>query len=669
MTFKKILLTVALCAGLNCYALADDVNTVSSSLVTPVAGTDLAHLYRATDVVRQIPNIDIVEDHLEVVGSGEAAVYIGKRRVVNISELDNIAAYRIKDVTVNASPGATFDKDVPAVVVITLSEEEAEGLKLDDNLRMEFNSVPMFSNRLTMGYRYKKLNLTTLIAFDQHREHVHKTEFEDYFNGVSCDFVLQQRVINRHSPNNHSQRLTAGLGLDYDLTANQRIHVGYQAILPLLARSRDNNGRYTVCGLSPDGGLDLDNPVTDYSQASRERTPFTQHDVRAEYQGDFGKVKLYAGNNSVWTVNNSHSVTLRPVPILNGDEHFLRHSLRIRNYLQAVMPVAKGNVSAGAEYQYRHMNVSFDNLMNTTVGRIHGAIDAGTTAAYASLNQQFGIVQIEAGLRYENIAFKYKALPDDENLQVSVFEHFTLKKKDDFFYPSLAVKVKLGQSFLNLRYTRSHNKPDPANIRFVVMDVFNVATDMLYVERVSATTLGWQWKWLNLNATYKHFCDPLFNTTDGKVDFNGKDYDGLDLGVEVNPTVGIWHPALSFHCHKQWLNMQLANGQKRANNPNYTMQFNNTFTLPNMWFVRLNCKYRSGGFVRNVRYYKDNVQIDASLSKEFLNKHLVVEASLENLLRDSWEDVTIFGSWKTLQAKGYKTRVPRTATISVKYRL
>ncbi len=170
-------------------------------VVTKVEGTNLARLQRAVDVLYQIPNVEVAEDQIKVAGRGLAAVYIDQRRVVNLSDLWILPASRIQSVTVNAAPGAIYDHDVQAVIVITLIRDMAEGLRFDNNFRFDLNTHTSFSDRLALGYRYKNVNLSALIAFDQKREHVHKTSFEhDYAHAANDRHLLQKQVETYTQP-------------------------------------------------------------------------------------------------------------------------------------------------------------------------------------------------------------------------------------------------------------------------------------------------------------------------------------------------------------------------------------------------------------------------------------------------------------------------------------
>ena len=672
MKLKYVILALfamAVAIGANADDRYNSESVADNGVVTMVNGTDLARLQSAADVLKQIVNVEVTDDNVIVNGRSVAAVYIDKRRVVNLDELWNLPASNVQSVTVNQSPNVMYDRDVQALIVINLIKEMSEGLHIDNNLRMTLNTFLSASNRLNLDYRLKKLEVQSLLVFEQYRERQYKTSFEDDYNVIKDEMVFKSRKKTMTQPNKHLQFVTAGLLLGYKISRDHQVRLGYQAQISLRNKSRVNNGLQQIYVDIPKGDIEHSKPTIEKDQMGRDHSSSHYHNLRAEYDGRIGNVILAAGNNSVWQSTKDYSKTYRPVPKLDGDEDFLRRQLVVRNFLRAKMPLLLGNLHVGGEHKYDYFNVSIKDRTNVTIGRVHGAMDVTTLAGYASVDQKIGAVELEAGLRYEMIDFRYKAMPDDENLQNSMYKRLSFGIRDEFFYPNVAAKLNLGTSKLTLRYVRSNIKPDMANIRVVINDAVNVNNYMLFVERISTTSLDWQYKWLNVRAEYKQHSDPLFHTTDGKVDYTGNCFDGIHMGVDLTPTIGIWSPALSLQLHKQWLYMKFADGSDKACQPMCVVQFNNTLMLPGNWLVRCNAKYHTKGDDHNVFYYKHNFQLDASVMKDFFNKRLTVEASLENMLRDSWDDVTIKSTRKTHVSKGYRHRLPRTFVVSLRYKI
>ena len=99
------------------------------------------------------------------------------------------------------------------------------------------------------------------------------------------------------------------------------------------------------------------------------------------------------------------------------------------------------------------------------------------------------------------------------------------------------------------------------------------------------------------------------------------------------------------------------------------VQWFNTFTLAHNWNIRLNGDWRSKGCDRNVRYYKSNFQLNAAIMKRLLNDKLTVELMANNMLRGSWDDVTIFIDCHQHANKGHKNRIERSVVLSLTYKL
>lgn len=81
-----------------------------------IEGTEMSQLESVMDVLRVMPGVLIQDDEITIIGSGAATIYIGNRKVTELSELNNTTADRVKGIEILKHPGAEYDKTTKQTV-------------------------------------------------------------------------------------------------------------------------------------------------------------------------------------------------------------------------------------------------------------------------------------------------------------------------------------------------------------------------------------------------------------------------------------------------------------------------------------------------------------------------------------------------------------------------
>ncbi|MDE5960711.1 MAG: hypothetical protein K2H08_03205, partial [Duncaniella sp.] len=85
---------------------------VGNSLVSTIAGTPLANLGNALDVLSQLPMIKVADDEVSVHGKGSPLIYIDNRPVSDSFDLRTLRSRNIRNVELTLAPGAEYDATV-----------------------------------------------------------------------------------------------------------------------------------------------------------------------------------------------------------------------------------------------------------------------------------------------------------------------------------------------------------------------------------------------------------------------------------------------------------------------------------------------------------------------------------------------------------------------------
>lgn len=111
-----------------------------------VAGTSLAKLSSANDVLKRLPLLSGDNGSFSVRGRGQAIIFINRREVRDPSEIQNIDASQIESVKIITDPGVTYPIGTKAVIELTVKRW------YKDHLGITFESEIYQRQRLSQYY-------------------------------------------------------------------------------------------------------------------------------------------------------------------------------------------------------------------------------------------------------------------------------------------------------------------------------------------------------------------------------------------------------------------------------------------------------------------------------------------------------------------------------------
>lgn len=638
--------------------------TVTPELI-PIQGTEMAKLLTVMDVMRVLPGVTVNDeedetDVITVIGRGVPAIYIGNRKILYIPELNNIMAERVKEIEILKHPGAEYDKSVKAVIIIRLTDKEKEGLSLNNSLRIDMARKLSPSNNLTIGWRRKGLTLGTFVKWEEKRTAVSKTNFTNRYENQE----LVSRKVTEHYSEKTEKWIRTGAYADYFFNLRNNLEIYYTF-----------SNRYASDGVIP-------------SVPQTNGNPLTRHELSVEYKGKLKGWNLTVGNTSF--VEKSDNTIHKPTM----ESYDLRKSYDVRTYAKASRKVWKGSLTFGAEYEVFDLDIDkYDD--NPTVdpdvnkyNRSHTAYPDKTLAGFATIMQKLGRWTIEAGLRYEYYNSRYRPGANDGLMQyISDGKHDIkdlmekseavkllaadgeLKANGGRLYPSLKVATKVGDSELALKHTEYCIPTDYSAIRLGLKDVESWEQKILWSEVASVTTLGWNYKWVDLAVSYSYYEVPICQTMSAAVKYNGPDYGALNIDLTLAPKVGVWSPMLNIAFQKQWFDLPMEIDEERLKQPVAMITFNNTVSLPQNWIIRLNSKWHSRGANRNNYSLRSDLNIDASVQKTIPKAGLTFMLSCVNVLRNSYNDYCRYRYANYGLQEGTHQRNQRVLSLTVQYKL
>lgn len=611
------------------------------SLTTHVQNTLLSSVGTGTDVLKRIPGVHIdPEQKVEVFGKGAPLVYINGRQVRDNSELEQLNSKDIAKVELITNPGAEYDAEVKAVLKIKTVKTAGEGLGGYVRLAEGKGHEWRHQQQVNLNYRKGGLDLFGMIQhqfFKQWQE-------ESIQNDIYGDTHWTLTDDARFRMNDYARALGTQLGINYQLNESHSFGGTYQ--LMRMPYSGGQIEAFQSCDILADGQM-----------YDRMNTYFlmdigsTTHKVNAYYNGkiagkleidfnfDYVKGKSYRDQQ---VDEESAEQEDRTVNSFSNADYDLWVGKLVLSY-----PLGSGTLKLGAEASNTDRSSDYYMLENI--------VDASDTrvkeqkyAAFASWNGKFGVVSLNAGLRYEHAQFDY--------YEEDVRQREQSRSFDDVF-PNVSVSFPIKKTHNSISYSVKTRRPAysllSSAVQYSNRYMYQQGNPQLQPETRHDVTWMTGYRWLNFSASYqcvKNFIwveNSLYNDVGSILLQTHRNYDKLQrLNVHVSaaPKIGCWHPSWGIYFTQQYFSTETIDGKLEYNNPLVTLKWDNDFRLPLGFVFTVSGEYSSAGSSADRQRF-DYGTLSGGLRKQFLKNQLTVSLQGEDLLntyRSKWKAVTRF---------------------------
>ena len=632
------------------------------AMVTIVSGTVLEKAGTAENLLDKIPNVTAQDGAVTVFGRGTPEIYINGRKIRNQQELDQLSSDNIKSVEVVSNPGARYDASVKAVIRIFTKKIEGEGFGFNNRALIRHRDEYGWSayDQLNLNYRKNGFDLSAMLLAG------------DYRNGNDQTFVIDTHLDKQWRQNldltdqkSESKNIETTLTLNYQFDENHSIgaRYNYERVPEYLWIA--NQFAQTYCE---------ELLYEDLHSVITMNEPETHHRSNFYYNGRVKKWSIDFNADGLWSETKNTQVAQEDVMEgVNEEDRSVTTIDTKRNELYAAKlvlshPLAKGNLSFGAEYSHNKRNTTYLNPEGI-IADDNAMIKEGATSAFVEYAKAFNKLQMQAGLRYEHVGFDYydagkfvdEQSKDYSNLFPSITFSFSIKD----------VQVQLG-------YASDINRPSYHQLRsstfYVNRYMYDKGNPFLMPSITHNVTLAGSYKWMNMYVGYSHVKDDITNQTIAYSDDdptiglltlqNTQAYDNLVAVFNINPTIGFWIPQLSLAIQKQWYEGETPWGKTKFNKPIGSVTFRNNFKLPKGFLLDVNGSYTTKGYQKNIYLADDMIDMNASLSKSFLKDKLTLQLQAYNILNPK-QVATVYSGIRVLQ----NTQVMhRQVSLTVRYK-
>lgn len=634
----------------------------NGGVMTTIVGSVLEKAGSMENLLDRIPNVSAQNGNIKVFGRGEPIIYINGRQMRDKSELDHLSSDNIKSVEVISNPGARYAASTKAVIRITTKKIQGDGFGFDATTEGSYDEKKNIGGyeRLNMYYRKNGLELGAY-AYGAKKS---SPDEKDLQQMTYLDKTWNQQDKTRWK--NKSETFSSRLNVSYQFDDNNSLGASFSFL---------RNPKLITDGKS-ENSLLRDEDLTETSTSVESE--FGQNSNLSSniyYVGKVWKLGIDFNTDWIWSKGNSKN---------NIDEHYQEVNSEIQNQLvnsttskynrliasKLVLsyPLLDGGLSVGGEYSFTNRNTNYTIIPNTLADNVRDRIKEGMSSVFVTYSRDFGKLNMEVGLRYENVDFKYY---DDGKYMAEQSKTYSN------WFPSLSLSMPLGNVQMQLSYAADIDRPSywvlRSGVQYDNHYTYETGNPFLVSEISRNISYDLAYKWLIFNLTYEHVTDPIYqivemykdNATIGLMRMiNGESYNKMTSSLTLQPTFGIWHPVLSAMVDKQWFKLETRDGYY-LNKPLAELKFNNTFdTKWAMFSVMMT--YITKGHEENNYVYKPMFDTDLSIYKSFLKDCLTFQLYVNDVFGTN--DSHVIGKYGKLKETIFDEFSTSKISLTVRYK-
>jgi len=393
------------------------------------------------DALRNLPSVEVdVQGNLSLRGDPNVTILVdGKPSPAfegagRADALQQLPADQIERVEVITNPSAALNPEGTGGV-INLITKQSRGGGVTGSAYATAASAGLKRGGLNLGYNTKTLAITASLAANYQRNKIHFHDERDGLDPISNQFL---KNFDESLGRNLTRTITPRVNLTWTATPKDQV-TGALSYNNLLVYGHPDD-HYQGDGVG-------DIPVRAYERAGHRRFLETDNSVSAGWRHTFGEgheLSVDAVYNDAIQRDNTlftTTPTLPPTPVplerIRDDASDHHSELRVA-YSQTV---AGGALKTGYELRHEDNDANYVDSMGPTAATLvpvarlanHYLFDQYVNAVYATYQHAFGDLDVQTGLRLEDVRFDFDQLTSGQRNG----QHY------DRAYPSAHLAYKL----------------------------------------------------------------------------------------------------------------------------------------------------------------------------------------------------------------------------------
>ena len=623
----------------------------NDALVASVQGSVLSQAGTANDVLRRLPSLTADnKGTFSVFGKGEAKIYINRREVRDLSELDQLNSADIRDVEIVRNPGARYDASVKAVIRINTVRRAGDGFGFDARSSWYQGETTDLREQVNVNWRKSGWDVFGTVLYGR-GEYIQDSRITQV---TRLDTLWQQENHLYGTGVDQWVRITAGT--NWEISPKHYVGFCYTLSPGMLSET----GHPTFNSMVYANGAFYDEWK---NREERRTTSDPSHRLNAYYNGTVGRMGVdfnadYYTSGSVSRAHVEESSRMQEDRVVNS-ENRVRNRL-IASKLILSYPVLGGELSVGGEYVRTHRTDAYSNP-ERIVPSSDMTVDECNSSVFTEYTRMTPIGQFGAGVRYEHVRSDY--LSDGQPLAGQ-------NRTYDQWFPNISFGTRVKGVDVQLAYTAKTQRPTyrqlSSNVYYANRLSLQTGNPLLKPTVTHDISLTAAWRMVQLMASYKMNRDAVIYWTersrmDPKVSvitFRNLDrLPALTVYATVTPTFGPWTPQLSVGVVKQWAEVDLGNETIRYDEPVIQASLNNSLRLPAGLLFTLDLRYQGTGDYENVHMTEKAFSVNTGLSRSFFHDRLRVELKGWDIFRGRKDgNLLRFPHMELYQANCYDSR-------------
>lgn len=626
-------------------AMRKNIKMGQDGMVVDIEHSDLNKIGTATDVLREMPRVDVSSDGaVSVFAKGSPLIYINNRQVRDMNELLQLKSDNIKNVEIITAPGAKYDASVKSVIRIRTIRRQGEGWSGENYTTTKFNKWWGGSQYISSTYRTNKAEVfgelwgsTTPSGEDN--------VLTNEINGSKNIFIEQAAPIKYRS-----KGAGAKVGYAYSINNDNTFGLSYE----YQYGSGKGNSKDSYQNVMEDGRQ----TAFIHEEISVIDNFSPKHNANAYYIGKIGKLNVDFNATYFWQKNgrtmatkeNSVDIESRDVNTRNGQHSNMAAAKLILSY-----PVWKGTLNIGSEFTSSHIRGEYINA-EQYVDASNTKINEQNIAGFAEYGLKLGEgFSVNIGVRYEHVKSDYYLFGQ--------WQAEPSRRYSDWF-PTASMSWNSGKWVLQLSYTCKTQRPSYSSLRDEVQYdnryTYEGGNPYLRPCIINNVDLNIVYNWLSINAGYNYIDKPivwvatLYQDNDiaflRNINFNHSQ--DVYVSIVASPRFGWYNPMIEVDYTQSFLGINGFDINRPSNNPCFNFRLNNRFNITPTLKAFLNIRYKTDR-LNDLQSTKSFARVDVKFTKSFLNDALRIGIYANDLFKTDKERWTMHGSHTTMTKDCY----------------
>jgi len=555
-----------------------------------------------------------------------------------MGDLKQLKSSDIKSVDVITAPGAKYNAEVNAVILIKTLKPQGDGFSLMATSQTWRNNKWNNYDDLTLKYRTGGLEAFANVALDNGH----------YSNDQDID---QELHISKDLFNGYAElpvrsswtEIQYQAGLSYDFNTDHSIGLSFSSQKNLYNRfTSDMKQRYLKNGIF-DGDVRLTTDIREQDKPVWELNTY--------YIGKVGKLGIdlnatvlrreSESDNSQQETSQEYGN--RTITTLTNEDRKM-----VAGKLVLTYPVWKGELSAGSEATSttsRGGNVNLENIIPESDNEMKEKNIAGFAEYQQTLNVQSSIFNINAGLRFEHVAADYTSF--------GVWQSEPSRTYNNWF-PNLSAAWQKDKWGAQLSYSKRITRPPYQMLSsMIIYDsriLYEGGNPLLRPSVRQSIDFSLTYSWLNFTTGFTRendFFTHVGNVYDEEKEiaiFQPDNFDHQDrvyATLVASPKFGFWQPQATLHSYQQMFDAEAYGVPKKLNKPEFSLYLNSWFVINPMTKALLQVNY-TGSNHWGFMYRGSNFSVSARLQKTFLKGQLTATLYANDIFRTAKTKVTTY---------------------------